>query len=170
MKKLFVVVDMQNDFITGTLKNEEAEKIVEKIVDKIKSLDKDQYVIYLTQDTHDDHYLSNQEGKKLPIKHCVYNTWGWEIEPRILAALSGFSVYFSPKKTFGQLFWGNSKYESIELCGTCTDICVISNALILKAKYPETPITVYKDLCAGTTTESHNAAVLIMKNCQVEVK
>ena len=177
--KALIVVDMQNDFITGNLANPDAQKIVNPIADFIRSWDGQ---LIFTFDTHEDNYLNTQEGKKLPIKHCICGTRGWlydkEIEnARIAKAKEGcnnINILFKP--SFGSVLWkeilgkpNKCKYSEIHLCGTCTDICVVSNALIIKAMYPETPIKVYANLCAGSTKEKHEAALQIMESCQIEV-
>ena len=175
MKKLLVVVDMQNDFIDGSLGTKEAEKIVPNVVKKISEWDGD---IIATQDTHTENYLQTNEGKHLPVKHCIEHTEGHRINKDVFNALcksDGEYKSFSAlnKRTFGstvipKLIRGGD-YDYIELIGLCTDICVISNALLLKANYPETPIAVDASCCAGVTVESHNAALLTMKMCQIDI-
>lgn len=175
MNKLLVVVDMQKDFIDGSLGTPEAQAIVPAVVEKIKSFDGD--VIY-TMDTHDDNYLETQEGRKLPVVHCVVNTDGWKLHPDVQVALNEKHANVITKSTFGavdlvdDIEWDRrgKEYDSIELVGLCTDICVVSNALLLKACYPETPISVDASCCAGVTPETHQAALTTMKMCQIEVK
>jgi nicotinamidase-related amidase len=175
MNKLLVVVDMQKDFIDGSLGTPEAQAIVPAVVEKIKSFDGD--VVY-TMDTHDENYLETQEGRKLPVVHCVVNTDGWELHPDVQAALNEKHANVITKSTFGAVDLieyierdcRGKEYGSIELVGLCTDICVVSNAMLLKAWYPETPISVYASCCAGVTPESHKAALTTMKMCQIEVK
>lgn len=168
MNKLLVIVDMQNDFITGSLANKDAEAIVPKIVKFLKEWDWD---VIVTRDTHQENYLETQEGKNLPIKHCIEYTDGWEINRDILMAMPVSKSSIIDKPTFGSLGWITcaNDYGEIYLCGTCTDICVVSNALIIKACAPEVKVKVLKDLCAGVTKEKHEAALEVMRSCQVEV-
>lgn len=172
MKDLLIVVDMQNDFVSGSLGTEEAKKIVSNVVDVIKNFDGD---IYFTRDTHEEDYLETQEGKNLPVKHCIKNTEGWEI----IDELKGFvkdnvidKVTFGSKELVEKLDKINNAegIKSITLVGLCTDICVISNALMLKGFMPEVPIKVIADACAGVTPESHERALESMKTCQVSVE
>lgn len=167
MKKALVIIDMQNDFITGSLVNPDAAKIVPGIVEKIHQFKGD---IFATKDTHTGDYLSTQEGQMLPVMHCVKGTDGWKIAEDIYQALKtrrGYRVLY--KNTFGlaKFAWGN--YDEYEIVGTCTDICVISNALIIKALHPEAKIRVTPSLCAGTSKEAHEAALRVMQSCQIEV-
>lgn len=174
MSKFLVVVDMQNDFIDGALGTLEAIKIVPNVIEKINQF---QGSVVYTQDTHQIDYLSTQEGHQLPVLHCVEKTSGWEIQPQIksLQSKKGSSIF--KKETFGskQLAQTLSELhkkdpiESIELIGLCTDICVISNALTLKAFLPETPISVDAKCCAGVTPQSHANALQAMKMCQIHV-
>ncbi len=170
MKKLLVVVDMQIDFISGSLGTKEAEAIVPAVVERISSFDGD--VVY-TRDTHTEQYLDTAEGKKLPVIHCIKDTQGWQIHPEVWSAGSGKTVAIIDKPTFGSMELGNfaeaGQYDSIELIGLCTDICVISNALCLKARLWETPITVRKDCCAGVTPGSHDNALAAMTMCQINI-
>lgn len=170
MKKLLVVVDMQNDFIDGALANPDAEAIVPKIVDKINKWDGH---IVATQDTHTNNYLNTLEGKKLPIPHCIWHTNGWSINTDISNAIAQssqhhFEVY---KKTFGSNALAKicTDYDYIEFVGTCTDICVISNALLAKTACPNIEIAVDASCCAGTTEENHKAALQVMKMCQIDI-
>jgi len=172
MRKILVVVDMQNDFIDGALGTKEAVRIVDSVIKKIKEYDiKD---IYATRDTHGTDYLSTQEGKNLPVEHCIKGTKGWEIRNEIAELLKDAVIVDKP--TFGSieladlLSKANEKEElEIELVGLCTDICVVSNALLLKAKMPEVKISVDETCCAGVTVESHKAALETMKMCQISV-
>lgn len=171
MKKLLVVVDMQNDFIDGSLGTSETVAIVPNVVEKIENWDGD---IIATQDTHFLNYLETKEGNNLPIIHCVVNTLGHKINEEIFSALI-YTHNFATlnKTTFGstalpELIRGLG-YDYIELVGLCTDICVISNALLLKANYPEIDIAVDVNCCAGVTPESHAAAIQTMKMCQIEI-
>ena len=165
--KYLIVVDMQNDFISGSLGSDMAKAIVENVVDKVKSFDGE---IIFTRDTHADCYLDTMEGKNLPVVHCVKDTDGWQICPELLPYVKNVI----DKVTFGSVDLPNiiaksGDIESIELCGLCTDICVISNAFVIKANLPEVPVTVDASCCAGVTPESHLAALTTMKMCQVEV-
>jgi nicotinamidase-related amidase len=168
--KALIVVDMQNDFIDGSLANPAAQAIVDPIIKKIKEFDGR---VIFTQDTHYSNYCKTQECKKLPIEHCKIGTPGWEIHSDILQAVTGRNfVHMIRKETFGYINWRDiiRDCEEIIICGTCTDICVVSNALIIKAMYPETKITVLKDLCAGLTPEKHEAALEVMRSCQIDVE
>ncbi len=176
MAKTLIIIDMQNDFITGVLGSLQAEKIVQPLCDYIKNFKGN---IICTRDTHDWNYLNTLEGKNLPVEHCIENTAGWCIDDRILKALKGKQYTVINKSTFGTLEWNgwlstyfydNLKKCDIEICGVCTDICVISNALILKTMYHEHNIAVLKNLCAGTTEEHHVRALEVMGQCQIEVK
>ena len=169
MKKVLVVIDMQNDFVTGSLANKDAEKIIPGIVQTIKDFDGD---IYATKDTHDNNYLSTAEGKALPVSHCISGTKGWEIVKDIYVAMrrkEGSKCKILNKSTFGLVKYGWDDYDEYVLVGTCTDICVISNALIIKAKHPESKVSVIASLCAGVTPEKHQAALDVMRSCQIEV-
>lgn len=214
--KVLVVVDAQNDFITGTLANKDAQKAVPNIVDKILSFDGD--AIYLTMDTHYFDYLDTSEGKKLPVEHCMVNSEGWRIEESIYQAVlvkakQGCEIKYIRKNTFGSVdpvyiedgeiastlkdtvlnFEKDRTFQhiknngfinhiiknnghinyipmEIEMCGFCTDICVVSNALILKAyTYNFAEITVDSKCCAGVTPEKHKAALEVMKSCQINI-
>ena len=169
---LLIVVDMQNDFIDGALANQEAKETIPYIMDQIAKCDK----VIFTKDTHYENYLDTQEGKKLPIKHCLRDSHGWEITSELMEAAvkndKPFSVLI--KETFGYTDWVSntdlSEYENITLVGTCTDICVVSNALIIKAFYPEKNVIVISKCCSGTTVENHNHALKVMSSCQIDVK
>ena len=164
-KKVLVIIDMQNDFISGSLANPSAEKIVEPICDQI----------ILTRDTHDVYYLISPEGKKLPLEHCIEETAGWCVDSRILKALRGKNYQYQNKHTFGISNWNkyycglNDESVEITICGTVTSICVISNAIIMKAQFPNATIRVISDLCADMDDEGQAAALKVMKNCQIEV-
>ena len=172
MRKLLVVVDMQNDFIDGSLGTKEAEAIVDNVVKVIGTYDpKD---IFATRDTHPENYLETQEGRNLPVVHCVKNTPGWELNEKVVAALGDAKVIDKPtfgSRTLAEELEAIAAKEEIEvtLVGLCTDICVVSNALILKAMYPEAVISVDADCCAGVTPEKHEAALETMKSCQIDV-
>lgn len=182
--KVLVVIDMQNDFISGALGSLEAQAVVPNVVAKIKECAADsRYVIFYTRDTHREDYMMTNEGRHLPVPHCILGTDGWEINADVMAASEGATfVDVQNKFTFGMQDIAalidtipdvcnveNYEVESIEMVGVCTDICVVSNALILKATYPEIPFTVYGDCCAGTSVDAHEAALKVMQMCQIEV-
>lgn len=169
MKRLLVIVDMQNDFIDGSLANKDAEAIVPGICKLIKEWDGD---IVCTLDTHLDNYLDTFEGTHLPIKHCIKQTKGWLLNKDIREALVGKKFDYLEKETFGSDLLGliYNDYDEVAFVGTCTDICVISNVLIYKARSSKTPITVFADLCAGLTPEKHEAALNVMESCQVDIR
>ena len=170
--KYLVVVDMQNDFITGSLGTKEAEAILPKVIEKVKNFDG---TIIYTKDTHQADYMATQEGKNLPVKHCIEGSRGWMLADELEKLSAGHKVFNKP--TFGStelakyLVEENAKeeIEEIELCGLCTDICVISNAFVIKANLTEVPVTVDASCCAGVTPESHLNALAAMKMCQVAV-
>lgn len=164
-KKTLIVIDMQNDFIDGALGTPEAVAIVENVKKRIKQYrDNDDEIIF-TQDTHSDNYLDTNEGKNLPVKHCIEGTKGWEIREG-LAKEGDLHII---KRSFGYTGWKQFELEDVEIIGLCTDICVVSNALIIKALYPEIPVKVNASCCAGVTPASHEAALQTMKACQVEI-
>jgi nicotinamidase-related amidase len=169
-KKLLVIVDMQNDFVTGSLGSEAAQAIVPAVKAKIiaaKAESADNIV--WTSDTHNEDYLQTQEGRNLPVKHCIKGTRGWEIIDELKElAESGTTL---EKPTFGSIELAEmaKDCDEVELCGLCTDICVITNALLIKTCAPEVKVSVDAACCAGVTPESHNAALLAMKMCQIEV-
>lgn len=168
-QKILVVIDMQNDFITGSLGTPEAQSIVKKVKTKINQALKKKDTVVFTKDTHSQDYLDTQEGKKLPILHCIRYTNGWEIEKSL--QLPGAPIF--QKDTFGSLdlahYLLSSDCQEVELVGVCTDICVISNALLVKAYLPELRIQVDAKCCAGTTPENHQKALDMMQQCQIEV-
>ena len=173
MEKILVVIDMQNDFIDGALGTKEAAAIVDNVISKIKEYKPEN--IYATRDTHPENYLELSEGKKLPVEHCIKDTDGWQIRSDIAEAMPEAKIIDKP--TFGStdladiLFARNEREEiEIELVGLCTDICVVSNALLLKAKMPEVKISLDSSCCAGVTVATHNAALETMKMCQIDVK
>ena len=172
MRNILVVVDMQNDFIDGSLGTKEAQAIVDNVVAEIANYDPTN--IFVTRDTHPENYLDTQEGKNLPVVHCVKNTKGWEINEKIAKALKNVEIIDKP--TFGSKILAEkiaaiAEKEDIEvtLIGLCTDICVVSNALLIKAYVPEIPMRVIASCCAGVTPESHEAALKTMAMCQVKV-
>ena len=165
MKKTLIVVDMQKDFIDGALGTKEAVAIVENVKRKIAKYQQNGDEIIFTRDTHQTDYLNTNEGKYLPVEHCIEGTDGWEIQ----AGLEVPGAIYIDKPTFGYLNWADYNLEDVEIIGLCTDICVVSNALIIKAVYPEIKVAVDASCCAGVTPESHEAALTTMKMCQVEV-
>lgn len=174
MKKVLIVVDMQNDFIDGALGTKEAQAIVDNVVKRIK--DYEDHTVIATKDTHGEDYLNTSEGKHLPVPHCIKGTKGWEIRDEVAEELKKTDAKVIEKPTFGseQLaeYLGEMAQKEeleMELVGLCTDICVVSNVLLLKAKMPESVIKVKEDCCAGVTVESHKAALLTMKMCQIEI-
>lgn len=174
MKKILVVVDVQKDFVDGALGSKEAVAIVPAAVKKIKEFDGE---IFVTYDTHFDNYMYTAEGKKLPVPHCIKGTEGWELNAEIAAALEGRKYTAVEKKTFGSVELPGLIREaaqdgefSVELIGLCTDICVVSNALIIKASFPEVPVAVDAACCAGVTPEKHEAALETMRSCQIDVR
>ncbi|MBZ9693267.1 cysteine hydrolase family protein [Clostridium sp. M14] len=172
MRKILIVVDMQNDFIDGSLGTKEAISIVPNVINKIKKYKNNNDLILFTKDTHYDDYLETQEGRNLPIKHCIKNTKGWELQEEIKI----FADNIYEKNTFGsrdlaELLTNkfNNENIQIELIGLCTDICVISNAMLIKSFMPETKILVDALCCAGVSTQSHKDAINSMKMCQIEI-
>ena len=178
MRKLLIVIDMQNDFIDGALGTPEAVAIVENVKEKIRSYPPEN--ILATMDTHGPDYLQTQEGLHLPVEHCIKGSKGWLIREDIVSLLEGVKIYEKP--TFGSIAMALDVTElsqkavhdetekiEIEMVGLCTDICVVSNALLLKAMMPEVRISVDASCCAGVTPESHEAALQTMKMCQIEV-
>jgi nicotinamidase-related amidase len=168
--KVLVVVDMQNDFIDGALGTPEAQAIVPKVVEKIKQYKENGDKIIYTADTHFHNYLDTMEGKKLPVPHCIHATRGWFIPS---------DIYIPDKPIVQKYTFGSSSLkhympfkeyiECIEFVGLCTDICVISNAMIIKSEFPEVPIIVDSSCCAGVTPESHQRALEAMKMCHIDV-
>lgn len=169
MRKILVVVDIQNDFVDGALGSSEAQNIIKNCVEKIKNFDGE---VFVTFDTHFDNYMETSEGKNLPVKHCIKGTKGWELNNEIKSALCGKEYKEVEKLTFGSVdlpkMIGDGE-KQIELIGLCTDICVVSNALILKANFPECEILVDSKCCAGVTPVLHNAALDTMRSCQIKV-
>lgn len=176
--KVLVVVDMQKDFIDGALGSPEAKAIVPNVVAKVKEYAemKDAVILY-TQDTHFNNYMETMEGHYLPVPHCIHGTEGWRIVPEVLVE----DATFVEKYTFGKYnladeIWsacrlkcGDFSIETIELCGVCTSICVVSNALILKASFPDIPFVIDSACCAGVTPAKHEAALEVMRSCQIDV-
>lgn len=170
MDKLLIIVDMQNDFIDGTLANPAAQAIVPGIVDFAKNWTGK---IGITYDTHEENYLNTQEGQNLPVAHCIINTDGHKLNAQIAEVINNKISYTVMKPAFGFAGWGqyglDKHFDEVVLVGTCTDICVVSNVLAIKAAYPELKVSVIADLCAGLSPEKHAAAIEVMKSCQVNV-
>ncbi len=170
MDKLLIIVDMQNDFIDGALANPAAQAIVAPMAEYIKKFNGD---ITFTRDTHSQDYLKSQEGKNLPIEHCIRGTDGWNIREELWHVPEHGSIRVVDKESFGDISQLKTAIDEttkeILICGTCTDICVVSVALNLKAAFPEMPITCLESLCAGLSPEKHAAAIEVMKSCQVNV-
>ena len=171
MKNILIVVDMQNDLIDGALGTKEADAIVPKVEEKIRNFDGE---VFFTRDTHETYYLETQEGKNLPVKHCIRDTEGWQIRKELDVLRKTDPV---DKETFGStdlageltMIDEDEGIGSITLVGLCTDICVISNALLIKASLPEVPICVDATCCAGVTLESHENALKAMEACQIRI-
>lgn len=172
MKKLLIIIDMQNDFVTGPLGTPEAQAIVPNIKAKIDEYKEKGWPMIFTRDTHDPcTYMESLEGEKLPTLHCIRGTEGWEIIPELERGNEDYPHYH--KLTFGLHQWPDlideRVYASFELVGVCTDICVVSNALALRMFFRNMPITVDASCCAGTTPDRHKAALEVMKSCQIDV-
>ena len=168
--KILCVIDMQNDFIDGALGSNEAQAIVGNVVAKIENYRKNGDIVIFTRDTHYDSYMSTQEGRNLPVPHCIKDSDGWQISQRLQVG----DCAVIDKPSFGSLELADyiaalGNVEAIELVGLCTDICVISNAMIIKAKLPEVKVSVDSQCCAGVTPESHRNALEAMKMCQIEI-
>lgn len=184
--KVLIVVDMQNDFIDGSLGTPEAQAIVPNVINKMREYENENSLVFLTRDIHYSNYLETQEGKFLPIKHCIAGTHGFELADSIKNEFQngnytlaesdkGFegNVTYKDGFTAIHLYGWKSKLfkeaESVELVGLCTDICVVSNAIFLKSFFPNLPIIVDASCCAGTTPEAHQAALTTMKSCQIKI-
>lgn len=165
MKKTLIVVDMQNDFIDMALGTAEAVAIVPAVKAKIESYASQGYEIIYTRDTHGEDYLDTPEGKKLPVPHCIRDTEGWQIAQGLY--VPGSRIIDKPN--FGWTHWNELELEYVELIGLCTDICVVSNALIIKATFPNAAVKVDKACCAGVTPASHEAALATMAMCQIDI-
>lgn len=173
MKHFLIVVDMQKDFVDGALGTPEAVAVVPRVAEKIRSFSGE---IFVTLDTHGVDYLQTAEGRRLPVSHCIRGTAGWEMDKTVAEALAGRAFTAVEKPTFGSVELPQRIAQaaageefSLELIGLCTDICVVSNALLLKAAFPETSISVDSACCAGVTPETHAAALAVMRCCQIEV-
>lgn len=173
-EKILIVVDVQNDFVNGVLGTEEAKAIIEPLQQK---LDTFEGAMFFTQDTHDVYYLNTQEGRNLPVPHCIKGTVGWELVPAIKEIQAKRQAAVFEKGQFASLdlaraiqeFYSQEEIEYIELVGICTDICVLANAMLLKAYLPEVPIRVDATCCAGVNPTAHAAALTAMASCQIEI-
>ncbi|MDO4619338.1 MAG: isochorismatase family cysteine hydrolase [Lachnospiraceae bacterium] len=173
--KYLIIVDVQNDFVDGALGTKEAVEMMPRLLEKVENFDG---TICVTKDTHSVDYLQTQEGKMLPVEHCIKGTPGWELPASLEKLIAGKEAAVYEKPTFGSTklaedfrkLYEEKKVESVELVGLCTDICVISNALLLKAAMPEVTIKVDPGCCAGVTPEKHQAALEVMRSCQIIVE
>ena len=179
MKKILVIIDAQVDFITGALGNDDIKAAYERLENYVASTDEYENV-YLTRDTHNKDYAKTLEGQKLPVPHCEYASAGWQVMPRLVEAVRMNpyikSHLFIDKPTFGSLnlpkVIDDQHFENnieIDVVGFCSDICVVSNCLLLRAHFPNTKINVLKDYCGGTTPENHEAALKVMNSCQIDI-
>lgn len=174
MRQYLIVVDMQNDFVGGSLGSPEAQAIVPAVVARIEEARREGRQVIFTQDTHEADYLDTSEGRHLPVPHCVEGTEGWQLHP----AIAPYAEVVVRKPTFGSVALAGLLAEGaqagggnldIAVCGVCTDICVVSNALLLRAHLPEAGIRVYPEACAGTTPARHGAALEVMRSCQIDM-
>lgn len=172
MRDILLVIDMQTDFVDGALGSAEAGAIIPNVLREIAKFDKSN--IIATRDTHPESYMQTREGKHLPVPHCIKGTDGWQIHPAIAPAIDGCLVIDKP--TFGSTALcehivkiAKDEEISVTLVGLCTDICVVSNAMLIKAALPEIEVTVVADACAGVTPDTHTAALTTMKMCQINV-
>jgi len=177
--KILVVVDMQNDFITGSLGTPEAQAIVPNVKKKIEEVQSEGGIVIFTRDTHGTDYLQTKEGKKLPVEHCIENTWGWEITDELRDESADALIINKPTFGCAELYEAVCDYreaysepiDEIEMIGLCTDICVVSNAMLMKTAFFETiEVSVDATCCAGVTPETHEAALKTMEMCQINVK
>lgn len=176
--KILLMIDMQNDFINGALGNKEARAILPKVCERVRDFVSDNAdCFFYTMDTHYENYLETREGRKLPVPHCIKNTFGWELSGQLKEMIAGVPENNRiEKNTFGSetlpsiIRSAVGEIDEIEIIGVCTDICVISNAIILKAFFPEAKITVNGSLCAGTSEEAHKTALEAMKMCFIDIK
>lgn len=174
-KDILIIVDVQNDFVTGALGTAEAQQMLPRLLKKAGQFDGE---IFLTQDTHSEDYLNTQEGRLLPIPHCIAGTKGWELVPELEALREERNLKAYQKPCFGsealasdlKELYGKGLLASVELVGICTDICVVSNALMIKSAMPELPVYVDPSCCAGVTPEKHLAALAVMESCQIQRK
>ena len=172
--KCLVVIDVQNDFVTGSLGTAEAVEMLPRLLEKMRSFEG---AILMTIDTHEENYLETQEGRMLPVKHCIMGTEGWRFPEEVNALRESRGARIYAKPTFGseklvadlKRLYESDELESVELVGLCTDICVISNAMVLRAAFPETEIEILSDCCAGVTPQSHQTALDAMRACQFTI-
>lgn len=171
MKRLTIIIDMQKDFVDGALSTREAQQIVEPLVRYVKDQQRQGTEVVFTMDTHFENYLDTQEGKNLPVPHCIKGTAGWELIEQLKPLAKDCRIFEKP--TFGSMeladFVRRGGYEEIALAGLCTDICVISNAMLLKAAVPESNVAIISSCCAGVTPESHENALKAMRMCQIVI-
>ena len=175
MSRYLIVIDMQNDFIDGSLGTKEAQEILPKVIEKVQSF---RGPVMFTRDTHDEDYLETQEGQRLPVVHCIAGSDGWQLQSDLDQYAKEHHSLIFDKETFGSANLAgclagiarNVPIDEVELVGVCTDICVISNALLLKAAIPETRIIVDASCCAGVTPESHMTALKAMQACQIDIE
>lgn len=173
--KCLVVIDVQNDFVSGSLGTPEAQAMLPRLEEKLRGFEG---CVWMTLDTHGADYMDTQEGKHLPVPHCVRETEGWQLAGELGKLAESFGAGIVEKPTFGseelvaslKALYEAGELESIELVGLCTDICVVSNALMLKAAMPELPMSVDSACCAGVTPQKHKAALEVMRSCQIAVK
>ncbi len=169
MKEVLVVIDMQNDFVFGSLGSQEARDILPALRERVEAARKNGTEIVFTRDTHEKNYLQTQEGKRLPVEHCIRNTDGWQIVEGLYK--NGEKIFDKP--TFGSVqlakYLAEEPFDTVTFCGVCTDICVISNALLCKAFAPEKTVRAIEECMAGVSVESHRAAIAAMRSCQVEI-
>lgn len=175
MRKALVVVDVQNDFVTGSLGSEAAQNIIPAVIEKIQAAHDAGYIVIATMDTHGDDYMDTLEGRRLPVPHCIYGTNGWFVVPEVWDALDDEDLVLE-KVTFGsedlpellKELAREDGFDEIEVCGLCTDICVMANVALIRTAFPNVVIKVDAAACAGVTTESHNAALAVMNSLQVD--
>lgn len=172
--KILVVIDMQKDFCSGTLSNPAAEAIIPGIKERIEAARENKEMVIFTQDTHMEDYLETEEGKKLTVEHCIYGTDGWEIVSELkdeatLCVLKPTFMGFDLISRIETVAAAMNENVEIEVCGVCTDICIISNLLMLRGAFPNSIIKINQNLCAGTSKEKHEMALEIAKNCMIEV-
>ena len=173
--RALVIVDVQKDFVTGALGTAEAQAMLPRLLEKLRGFEGG---VWLTLDTHGEDYLETQEGRYLPVAHCIKGTEGWQLEDEVGSIARERDAAIVEKPTFGseklveelRSLYEEGRLEGVELCGLCTDICVVSNALLLKAAMPELPISVDAACCAGVTPEKHRAALEVMRSCQIDVR
>jgi nicotinamidase-related amidase len=171
--KTLIVVDMQNDFIDGALGTAEAVAIVPNVCSKLEEARNAGSQIIFTRDTHFEDYLKTPEGVKLPVEHCIQNTFGWSIIPELQNIVQNYPCIYVNKPIFGSVdlmdYFSDSEEQEIEFCGVCTDICVVSNALMAKSYFPKAKISVDPNACAGTSISNHISAIDVMRSCQIDI-